>query len=73
MSFWDVALLSYRASIPTTFLKHCSRGESLATATCLGAVVGGKQGHAPCKVFSLQQTLFLCQSYFIEITRLWQR
>ena len=30
------------------------------TATCLETVVGGKQGHAPCKIFLLQQILQLC-------------
>ena len=36
----------------------------------LNTVFGGKQGHALCKIFLLQQILFLCQLNFIEITRL---
>ena len=39
-----------RASFFTTFLKDCGRGESLGTTTCLKPVVGGKQGHAPCRM-----------------------
>ena len=45
MGFQDVELLP-----STTLLKHCGRGESLETATCPKTVVGGKQGHAPCKI-----------------------
>ena len=70
MGFQDVAFLPSRASFSTTFLKSYGRGESLVTTTCLKTVVGGKQGHAPCKILLLQQSLFLCQLNFLEITRL---
>ena len=36
------------------------------------SVVGGMQGHAPCKILSLQQILFLCQLIFVKIIRLLQ-
>ena len=32
--------------------------------------VGVKQGHGPCKIFLLQQRLFLCQLNFFKILRL---
>ena len=32
--------------------ENCGRGYDLRTATGLQAVVGGKQGHAPCKTSS---------------------
>ena len=73
MGFQDVAFLPTQASCSTTFHKNCGRGESLWTTTCPITVVGGKQGHAPSKTFSLQQILFLCQLNFIEVTRLSQR
>ena len=60
MGFHDVAFLSSRASFSTTFLTNCGSGERLWTTTCLTTGVGGKQGHAPCKMLSLQQNLFLC-------------
>ena len=59
MRLQDVAFLPSKASLPTMFLKHCGRGESLGTITCLKTVVGGKQGHALCKILSLQQSPFL--------------
>ena len=62
--FRDVAFLPSIASFYTTFLKHCGRGESLGTITCLKTVVGGKQGHVPCKIFMLQQSLFLVSVEF---------
>ena len=70
MGFQDVVFLPLCASFYTTFLKNCGRCESLVTTTCLKTVVVGKQGHAPCKILLLQQSLFLCQSIFIEILRL---
>ena len=36
-------------------------GENLGTTTCAKTVVGGKQGHAPCRILSLRQNLF-CMS-----------
>ena len=58
IGFHDVVFLPSRASFSSTFLKNCGRGESLSTTTCIKAVVGGKQGHAPCRILSLQQCLF---------------
>ena len=72
-SLKDVAFPPSRLSFPATFLKNCGRGESLRTTTCLKTVVGGKQGHATCKIFALQQSLFLCQLNFMEIIRLIER
>ena len=72
MGFQDVAFLPSRDSVYTTFHKNCGRGESLGTATYLSSVVGGKQGHAPCKIFLFQQFLFLCQSNLFKIMRLSQ-
>ena len=31
------------------------------------AMVGGKQGHAPCRIFLLQQNLFLCQFKLVKM------
>ena len=70
MGYLDVAFLPFRACFPTIFLTNCGMGESLGTTTCPKTVVGGKQGHAPCKILSLQQSLFLCQLNFMEIIRL---
>ena len=53
MGFQNVALLPSRASISTTFLEDCGRGESLGTTKYLKAAIGGKQGHDPCKVLLL--------------------
>ena len=41
-----------------TFLENCGRDESLATTVCLITVIWGKQGHATCRIFLLQQSLF---------------
>ena len=64
MGVHDVKFLPFfpsRSSLSTsTFLKNCGRGESLRTTTCDKTVVGGKQGHAPCKILPLQQSIFLC-------------
>ena len=32
-------------------------------------MVGGRQGHAPCKIFSLQQILFMFQYNFLKVVR----
>ena len=72
MGYQDVAFLPSRASFSTTFLKNCGRGESLGTTTFLKTVVGGRQGHAPCEVLLLQQSLFLCLLDFMQIIRLSQ-
>ena len=55
MGFPDVAFLPSLASSSTTFLKNCCGGGSLGIATCHETVVGGKHGHAPCEILSLQQ------------------
>ena len=52
MGSQDVALLPSRASFSTTFLTNCGRCEGLGINTCLKTVVGGQQGHAPCKICS---------------------
>ena len=65
MGFLDVALLPSRAGYSTAFVEDCGRGEYLGTTTCLRTVVGGKQGHAPCQIRTLQQSLFLCQLNFM--------
>ena len=60
IAFLDVAFLSSQASFSTTFLKNCGSGESHGTTTYPRAVVGGKQGHAPCRKLAL--TKLLCVS-----------
>ena len=73
MSYQDVAFQPSRARFfPTTFLRHCGRGEGLRTTTCLKLWLG-KQGHAPCKVLTLQQGLFLRPLNVMEVIRLLQR
>ena len=62
--FHDVAFLPSRASFSTAFLSTISRGKSLKTITCLKTVLGGNQGHAPCKILSLQQSLFFVSVEF---------
>ena len=47
MVFQDVAFLPSRASLSTTFLKTCGRGESFVTTTCHKTVAKGKQGYDP--------------------------
>ena len=47
-----------------TFPINSGRGECLGTTTCPKTVVGGKQEHAPCKVHSLQQSLFIVSAEF---------
>ena len=64
MGFQDVAFHPSWASFSTTFPKNCGAGESLRTTTCLNTVVRGKEGHAACKIPSLQQSLFLVSVEF---------
>ena len=66
---FQIAEFLPQASFSTTFLKNYGRGESLRTATCPKIMVGGKQGHASCKILLFQQSLFLCQLNFMEIIR----
>ena len=70
IGFLNVLCLLSRASFSTIFNNNCGRDEILGTTTCHKSVVGGKQGHAPCKIQLLQQILFLCQLHLIEIMRL---
>ena len=56
----------------TAFLEHCGGCGSHGTTTCLERVVGGKQGHAPCKILSLRQSSFLCQLNVMDIIGLSQ-
>ena len=75
MGFHDVVLLPSRASFSTTFLKNCGRGESLVTTTCHKTVVGGRQGHAPCRILLLHKACFCVSVEFhgdhITATRFW--
>ena len=73
MSFQDVAFLPSKASFSSTFLRNNGRGEGFCITRCAKTVVGGKQGHAPCRILLLQQSLFLCQSNLMEIMILLQR
>ena len=70
MVFGDAAFLPSRSGFPLHFSTNCGSGECLRTATCLKTVVGAKQGHASCRIFSLHLIPILYQSDFIEITRL---
>ena len=51
MGFQDVAFLPFRSGFSTTFPINCGRVEGHGTTTCLIAVAGGRQGHAPVKYF----------------------
>ena len=72
MRFQDVAFLPSQAIFPPHFNK-CGRGERITATTCPKTVVGGKQGHAPWEIPSLQQSIFLSQMNSMEIIRLSQR
>ena len=63
MGFLDVAFVPSRASFSATFLKHCGRGESLGTTTCLQTVFVGRQGYSPCNILSLHQNLFVSDEF----------
>ena len=56
LALQDVVFLPSKASFSTTFLLNCGASKSLRATTCLKTVVGGKQGHAPCKIPYLQQS-----------------
>ena len=58
MSFQNIAFLFSRVSFCITFLKNYGKGYGFGTAICLKTVVGGKQGHAPCRIFSLHRCSF---------------
>ena len=64
MGFQDVAFLQPELVFSTIFVEDCGRGDTLRTITrCPKTVVGGKQGHAPCKILSLQQNRFVSVKY----------
>ena len=67
MSVQDVSILTSRASFSTTFLKNCSRGETLGTTTRLIAVVCVGIGMLSVKYFCSNKASVLCRSYFKEI------
>ena len=67
IGFLDIAFLPSKVLFHTTLLKNCGRGEGLRATTCRKTAVGGKQGHAPCKICLLQEILFF-QQIFTEIT-----
>ena len=58
MGFQDVVFLPSPATFFITFLIKLN----FRTITCLIAVFAGKQGHAHCKIFLLQQIDFLCHN-----------
>ena len=58
IGFQDVAFLSSRARFNTTFLRNCGRGECPKLAACPQTTVWGKQWHALCGIFLVQQILF---------------
>ena len=71
MGFYGLAFLPTQPAFYDTFLNdNDGGGYDLRIATCLRIVVWGEYGHAPCKISSLQQILFLCQLNFMEIIRL---
>ena len=55
--FQNVKFLAFRVDFSATFHKNCVIGEIFGTTACLRTVAGGKQGHVPCEIFSLQQSL----------------
>ena len=62
MGFQVVLFLPSTASFYITFLRNPQ------TATCFKTVDGGKQGHAHCKIISLQQSLcYFCKLNAMEI------
>ena len=72
MGFQHVAFLPCRATLSTTFLKHCGRGESLGSTTCHKSVVEVSMGMLSVRYFcSYEASLSLLN--FIEIMMLSQR
>ena len=59
MGFQDLAFLLSRASLPTTFLKNCGRGESLGKTTCPKTPVGVDNGMLPVKYFCSNKAFFV--------------
>ena len=61
MSIHYVSFLPSSANFCTAFIKNSDTSESLEIDICLRIVIGGKQGHAPSKIHSLQNILSLRQ------------
>ena len=60
---WDIRFIDMKMGFvvvifSSTFLMNCGRSESLRIVTCLKTVVGGKQGHAPCKMLFVSVECF---------------
>ena len=66
MNFLDVRSRTPELVFPPHFLKIVVEVNVSGQPHVIN-LVESKQGHAPCKIFSLQQILFLCQSYCMEI------
>ena len=56
----DVAFLPSHACLYTTFLENCCEASGHMSERC----GWGKQVHAPCSIFSLQQISIVCQLCF---------
>ena len=67
IGFQDVASLPFQADLYVTLLNNCGRGEGLRTATWLMTVVGGKQGHAPCKMLRSKEFSMFCSVNIISV------
>ena len=60
MGFHDVAILPIQANFDTTFLKHCGRGESPVTTTCVKTVVVVSKGMLPVRyLFSSKASFYV--------------
>ena len=53
----NVAFAPTEASFQTTPLTNCHGGQDHGTATCFKTMADGKQRHAPCKIYLLQEIL----------------
>ena len=70
MGFHDVALLPSRAIFSSPHFLIIVVVMKASGPPHVLKLVGGKQGHAPCKIILLQQSLFLYHLNFMEIIRL---
>ena len=64
MDLQDVALLSSRAGLSTTFVKNWGRVKSLGTITCPKTVGGVSNDMLPVEYFCSDKASSLCQSKF---------
>ena len=71
MGCQDVVFLPSRANFMGHFFSNVEVVKP-SGPPCHKAEVGGKSVHAPCKLLSLQHTVFLCQLSFMEIITLSQ-